>query len=68
MRFGFGLEKLDLTGIFQLYSFIVFLQEWKEPALQCLSKIEDSHFKRKQVVVMGMEHEYRHGLQHCIPK
>lgn len=46
----------------------MFLQEWKEPALQCLSKIEDSHFKRKQVVVMGMEHEYRHGLQHCIPK
>ncbi|KXJ73967.1 hypothetical protein RP20_CCG014654 [Aedes albopictus] len=49
-------------------SFIVFLQEWKDPPLQCLSKIEDSHFKRKQVVVMGMEHEYRHGLQHCIPR
>jgi len=49
-------------------SFIVFLPEWKEPHLQCLSKIEESHFKRKQVVVMGMEHEYRHGYQHIIQK
>ncbi|XP_055613614.1 mRNA (2'-O-methyladenosine-N(6)-)-methyltransferase [Uranotaenia lowii] len=64
------LQHIDrlLTDSTEPLSFIVFLQEWKEPALQCLSKIEDSHFKRKQVVVMGMEHEYRHGLQHCIPK
>lgn len=67
---GSGLTKMIATLIasFLFCSFIVFLQEWKEPGLQCLSKIEDSHFKRKQVVVMGMEHEYRHGLQHCIPR
>ena len=46
------------------YSFIVFLPENREPALQCLSLIEESHFKRRQVVVLAMEHEYRHGYQH----
>lgn len=51
-----------------LCSFIVFLPEWKDPPLQCLSKLDESHFKRKQVVVMGMEHEYRHGYQYIIPK
>lgn len=45
-------------------SFIVFLPESREPALQCLSLIEESHFKRRQVVVLPMEHEYRHGYQH----
>ncbi|XP_053669875.1 mRNA (2'-O-methyladenosine-N(6)-)-methyltransferase [Anopheles nili] len=65
-----SLQHIDrlLTDSAEPLSFIVFLQEWKEPALKCLAKIEDSPYKRKQVVVMGMEHEYRHGLQHCIPK
>lgn len=49
-------------------SFIVFLPEWKEPQLQCLSRIDESHFKRKSVVVPGMAHEYRHGYQHILPK
>nr|XP_040234550.2 mRNA (2'-O-methyladenosine-N(6)-)-methyltransferase [Anopheles coluzzii] len=65
-----SLQHIDrlLTDSVEPLSFIVFLQEWKDPPLKCLSKIEDSPYKRKQVVVMGMEHEYRHGLQHCIPK
>ncbi|XP_058054623.1 mRNA (2'-O-methyladenosine-N(6)-)-methyltransferase [Anopheles bellator] len=64
------LQHIDrlLTDSVDPLSFIVFLQEWKDPPLKCLSKIEDSSYKRKQVVVMAMEHEYRHGMQHCIPK
>lgn len=49
-------------------SFIVFLPEWKEPNLPCISRIEESHYKRKLVVVPGMAHEYRHGYQHVLPK
>ncbi|XP_050091266.1 mRNA (2'-O-methyladenosine-N(6)-)-methyltransferase [Anopheles aquasalis] len=64
------LQHIDrlLTDSADPLSFIIFLQEWKDPALKCLSKIADSPYKRKQLVVMGMEHEYRHGMQHCIPK
>jgi len=49
-------------------SFIVFLPEWKDPAPAALLRLEGSHFKRKQVVVPAMEHEYRHGMQHVISK
>ncbi|XP_063973188.1 mRNA (2'-O-methyladenosine-N(6)-)-methyltransferase isoform X1 [Diachasmimorpha longicaudata] len=49
-------------------SFIVFLPEWRDPAPNALVKLEASHFKRKQVVVPAMEHEYRHGFQHLLPK
>ncbi|KAJ8679825.1 hypothetical protein QAD02_015612 [Eretmocerus hayati] len=49
-------------------SFIVFLPEWRDPAPNALLKLEASHFKRKQVVVPGKEHEYRNGLQHVLPK
>ena len=49
-------------------SFIVFLPEWRDPAPNALIKLEGSHFKRKQVVVPAMEHEYRHGFQHVLPK
>ncbi|KAK0081013.1 hypothetical protein PV325_012942 [Microctonus aethiopoides] len=49
-------------------SFIVFLPEWRDPAPNALIKLEGSHFKRKQVVVPAMEHEYRHGFQHILPK
>ncbi|XP_074113087.1 phosphorylated CTD-interacting factor 1 [Cotesia typhae] len=49
-------------------SFIVFLPEWRDPAPNALIKLESSHFKRKQVVVPAMEHEYRHGFQHILPK
>lgn len=49
-------------------SFVVFLPEWRDPAPNALLKLEQSHFKRKQVVVPGNEHEYRHGFQHILPK
>lgn len=49
-------------------SFVVFLPEWRDPAPNALIKLESSHFKRKQVVVPAMEHEYRHGFQHILPK
>lgn len=49
-------------------SFVVFLPEWRDPAPNALIKLEGSHFKRKQVVVPAMEHEYRHGFQHILPK
>lgn len=60
--------KLNLKPPPLHFSFIVFIPEWKDPPLQCLSKLDESHFKRKQVVVMGMEHEYRHGYQWIISK
>lgn len=50
------------------HSFIVFLPEMKESNLPFMSRVEESHFKRKLVVVPGMVHEYRHGYQHVLPK
>lgn len=49
-------------------SFIVFLPEYKDRPLKCLSRIEDSQYKRKLLVVPAMEHEYRHGYQHVLQK
>jgi phosphorylated CTD-interacting factor 1 len=49
-------------------SFIVFLPEYKDRPLKSLSKIEDSPYKRKLLVVPAMEHEYRHGYQHILQK
>ena len=49
-------------------SFIVFLPEWREPAPSALLKLEASRWKRRQIVVPALEHEYRHGFQHSIPK
>ena len=49
-------------------SFIVFLPEWREPAPPALLKLEASRWKRRQLVVPALEHEYRHGFQHTIPK
>lgn len=49
-------------------SFIVFLPEWREPAPEALLKLEGSRWKRKQVVVPALEHDYRHGFQHTLPK
>lgn len=40
----------------------------KEANLPFMSRVEESHFKRKLVVVPGMVHEYRHGYQHVLPK
>lgn len=49
-------------------SFVMFIPDWRDPAPNALLKLEASHFKRKQVVVPGTEHEYRHGYQHIVPK
>jgi phosphorylated CTD-interacting factor 1 len=49
-------------------SFIVFLPEWREPAPAALLRLEASRWKRRQVVVPALEHEYRHGFQHVKPK
>lgn len=49
-------------------SFIVFLPEWRDPAPPALLKLEASRWKRKQVVVPALEHDYRHGFQHVVPK
>ena len=49
-------------------SFMVFLPEWRDPAPPALLKLEASRWKRKQVVVGALEHDYRHGFQHVMPK
>jgi len=49
-------------------SFIVFLPEWRDPAPAALLRLEASRWKRRQVVVAALEHEYRHGFQHVMPK
>lgn len=49
-------------------SFILFLPEYKDRPLKCMSRIEDSPYKRKLLVVPAMEHEYRHGYQHVLQK
>nr|CAG4639841.1 EOG090X02BU [Daphnia pulex] len=49
-------------------SFIVFIPEWREPAPPVLKRLEESSWKRRQVVVPTFEHEYRHGYQHLVPK
>ena len=33
-----------------------------------LLKLEASPFRKKQIVVPNLEHEYRHGFQHTMPK
>lgn len=55
-------------GYVFLFSFIVFLPEMKEANFAFMTRVEESHFKRKLVVVPGMVHEYRHGYQHVLPK
>ncbi|XP_036326773.1 mRNA (2'-O-methyladenosine-N(6)-)-methyltransferase [Rhagoletis pomonella] len=56
------IDKL-LTDSMEPLSFIIFLPEWKS-----IAKLEESMFKRRSMVVLGMAHEYRHGYQHIIPK
>jgi len=61
------IEKL-LEDTLEPLSFIVFLPEWREPAPPALLKLEASRWKRRQLIVPALEHEYRHGFQHIIPK
>ncbi|EDW80172.1 uncharacterized protein Dwil_GK23609 [Drosophila willistoni] len=56
------IDKL-LTDTMEPLSFIVFLPEWKS-----ISKLEESMYKRRSMVVLGMAHEYRHGYQHMMQK
>ena len=49
-------------------SFVVFIPEWREPAPPVLKRLEESSWKRRQVVVPTFEHEYRHGYQHIVAK
>ncbi|XP_004522035.1 phosphorylated CTD-interacting factor 1 [Ceratitis capitata] len=58
----YHIDKL-LTDSMEPLSFIIFLPEWKS-----IAKLEESMFKRRSMVVLGMAHEYRHGYQHIIPK
>jgi len=60
--------ELVLEDSLEPLSFIVFLPEWREPAPAALLKLEASRWKRRQIVVPALEHEYRHGFQHTIPK
>lgn len=60
-------EKL-LEDTLEPLSFIVFLPEWREPPPPALLKLEASRWKRRQLIVPALEHEYRHGFQHTIPK
>ncbi|ESN95484.1 hypothetical protein HELRODRAFT_102536 [Helobdella robusta] len=45
-------------------SFIIFLPDWKDPPTEALIKLESSRYKRQQMTIPAMEHEYRHGFQH----
>nr|CAG4646088.1 EOG090X02BU [Macrothrix elegans] len=49
-------------------SFIIFIPEWRDPAPPVLKRLEESNWKRRQVVVPTFEHEYRHGFQHLVAK
>nr|CAG4643775.1 EOG090X02BU [Lepidurus arcticus] len=49
-------------------SFIMLIPEWRDPAPPVLRRLEDSPWKRRQVVVPTYEHEYRHGFQHVVPR
>jgi len=60
-------EKL-LEDSLEPLSFIVFLPEWREPPPPALLKLEASRWKRRQLTVPALEHDYRHGFQHTIPK
>ena len=48
-------------------SFIVFVPEWRDPTPLAVLRMENSPFKRKQVLVPAFEHHYRSGLQHAAP-
>ncbi|KAK7576030.1 hypothetical protein V9T40_012316 [Parthenolecanium corni] len=60
-------EKL-LSESAEPLSFIITVPEFRDPTPSAISRLESSSFKKKQVVVPAMEHEYRSGFQHCINK
>ncbi|XP_063816546.1 mRNA (2'-O-methyladenosine-N(6)-)-methyltransferase isoform X4 [Pseudophryne corroboree] len=48
----------------QPLSFIVFIPEWRDPPTPALTRMEESRFKRHQLVLPAFQHEYRSGSQH----
>lgn len=49
-------------------SFIVFIPEWREPPTPALTRMEQSRFRRHQLILPAFEHEYRSGSQHICKK
>ncbi|XP_034280057.1 mRNA (2'-O-methyladenosine-N(6)-)-methyltransferase [Pantherophis guttatus] len=60
-------EKL-LEASSEPLSFIVFIPEWRDPPPTALTRMEQSHFKRQQLVLPAFDHEYRSGSQHLCKK
>ncbi|XP_075384793.1 mRNA (2'-O-methyladenosine-N(6)-)-methyltransferase isoform X1 [Tenrec ecaudatus] len=60
-------EKL-LESSLEPLSFIVYIPEWREPPTPALTRMEQSRFKRHQLVLPAFEHEYRSGSQHVCKK
>ncbi|KAK9405084.1 phosphorylated CTD-interacting factor 1 [Crotalus adamanteus] len=60
-------EKL-LEGSSEPLSFIVFIPEWRDPPPTSLTRMEQSRFKRQQLVLPAFDHEYRSGAQHLCKK
>ncbi|KAL8179803.1 UNVERIFIED_CONTAM: Phosphorylated CTD-interacting factor 1 [Gekko kuhli] len=49
-------------------SFIVFIPEWRDPPTPALIRMEQSRFKRHQLILPAFDHEYRSGSQHICKK
>lgn len=49
-------------------SFIVFIPEWRDPPTPALTRMEQSRFRRHQLILPAFEHEYRSGSQHICKK
>nr|XP_060627566.1 mRNA (2'-O-methyladenosine-N(6)-)-methyltransferase [Anolis sagrei ordinatus] len=49
-------------------SFIVFIPEWRDPPTPALTRMEQSSFKRHQLILPAFDHEYRSGSQHLCKK
>ncbi|KAH0619366.1 hypothetical protein JD844_019415 [Phrynosoma platyrhinos] len=60
-------EKL-LDSSSEPLSFIVFIPEWRDPPTPALTRMEQSRFKRHQLILPAFDHEYRSGSQHVCKK
>ena len=40
-------------------SFVIFIPEWRDPSPEALTRLENSRFKQKQILIPKNEHEYR---------
>lgn len=64
----FSLPQKLLEASSEPLSFIVFIPEWRDPPPTALTRMEQSHFKRQQLVLPAFDHEYRSGSQHLCKK